>query len=187
VPDKHAYYDLDLAGESMIALIPRVIWPSKPDLEKVAMQRVYDAGVVFKESRVSAKSNFFQDGYLSGGSLGVIVSCLILGILAMLLSRMCETLFGGYEIGTCLIFTGLFASAINLPSNFLFFVGTVWTSIITALSLFALGRLMGWIVPAGHELPQANRRAHPLSFSESNSFGTPNAAETRVQSLGAGR
>lgn len=168
VPEKHPYYDLDLAGESMVALVPRVIWPSKPDMEKVAMQRVYAAGVVSQQSVVSAKSNFFQDGYLSGGSLGVFISCFIFGILTMLLSRMCETLFGGYEIGTCLIFTGLFASAINLPSAFIFFVGTVWTAIIIALSLFVIGRLLGWIVPAGHELPQARKRAHPLSFAGSS-------------------
>jgi len=165
VPEKHPYYDLDLAGEAMVALVPRIIWPTKPDLEKVAMERVYDAGVVFKESTVSAKSNFFQDGYLSGGSLGVIISCLIFGILTMLLSRMCETLFGGYEIGTCLIFTGLFASAINLPPAFIFFVGTIWTSLILTLTLFTLGRQMGWIVPAGQELAQATRRAHPLSLA----------------------
>lgn len=183
VPEKHPYYDLDLAGESMVALIPRIIWPSKPDMEKVAMERVYAAGVVFKESTVSAKSNFFQDGYLSGGSLGVFISCFIFGILTMLLSRMCETLFGGYEIGTCLIFTGLFASAVNLPSSFIFFVGTVWTAIIIALSLFVIGRLLGWIVPSGHELPEARRRAHPLSFAGSSHLVIPKRNNVTVQSL----
>jgi hypothetical protein len=155
VPEKHPYYDLNIAGESMVALVPRVIWPAKPDLEKVSMQRVYDAGVVLRQAEISAKSNFFQDAYLSRGSLGILISCLIFGILTILLSRMCETLFGGYEIGTCLIFTGLFASAINLPQSFLFFIGTVWTSIILGLSLFALGRLIGWIVPNAELVPQA--------------------------------
>jgi hypothetical protein len=168
VPERHDYYGSDLAEEAMVALVPRVIWPSKPDLEKVAMKRVYDAGVVSRESIVSAKSNFFQDSYLSGGLFGVFVSSLIFGVLAMLLSRMCETLFGGYEIGTCFVFTGLFATTINVPPSFMFFVGAVWTSIIVVLSLFALGRLMGWIVPAGHELPQARKRAHPLSFAGSS-------------------
>jgi len=184
VPEKHDYYDLELAGQAMIGLIPRVIWPSKPDIEKIAMERVYAAGVVLQQSTVSAKSNFFQDGYLSGGSLGVFISCLLFGILTMLLSRLCETLFGGYEIGTCLIFTGLFASAINLPSAFVFFVGTVWTALILALALFAFGRMLGWIVPAGHELPQAKKRAHPLSFAGASHVVIP---KRDIQSFGARR
>jgi hypothetical protein len=187
VPDKHDYYNLDLAGQAMVALVPRLIWPSKPDMEKVAMERVYAAGVVLQTSTVSAKSNFFQDGYLSGGSLGVFISCFIFGILTMVLSRMCESLFGGYEIGTCLIFTGLFASAINLPPAFIFFVGTVWTSIILALALFALGRMLGWIVPAGQELPQAKRRTHPLSFVGSSHVVSPRRDNVGVQGFGARR
>ena len=170
VPAKHDYYNLDLVEEATVSLVPRIVWPEKPDLEKISMKRAYEAGIASEQSTISIKSNFFQDGYLSGGSLGVFISCFIFGILTMLLSRMCETLFGGYEIGTCLIFTGLFASAIDLPPNLLFFVGTVWTSIILALSLFTLGRLVGWIVPARSQTVQ----------QEGNSFFPSNPRTLRV-------
>ncbi len=148
VPNARPYYGFDLVKEALMGFVPRIIWPEKPDLEKVAMQRVYDAGVVPEESEVSAKSNFYQDAYLSGGWLAIVLACLIFGMLAMLISRACERLFGGYDIGTCLIYTSLFANSFNISPNFLFLVGTIWGSLLTLFAIFVLGRFMGWIMPA---------------------------------------
>ncbi len=77
----------------------------------------------------------------------------------MLISRVCERLFGGYEIGTCLIFTSLFAKAVNSPPNFLFFVGTVLTSLVIMFALFFLGRVTGWILPASTVIPISEKEA----------------------------
>ncbi|MBI2361074.1 MAG: hypothetical protein HYV04_19580, partial [Deltaproteobacteria bacterium] len=148
VPDRRPYYGFDLIQEAMIALVPRILWPEKPDLERVAMQRVYEAGVVSENTPVSAKTSFYIDGYLSGGWLAMALASLGYGVVAVFVSRACERLFGGYDIGTCFIYVGLFTFWINSGPNFLFFVGAIWTSFVTMFGLFVAGRGAGWIVPA---------------------------------------
>ncbi|MBI4525315.1 MAG: hypothetical protein HY695_16050 [Deltaproteobacteria bacterium] len=167
VPDAHPYYGLDLLKEAHLALMPRILWPEKPNLERVAMERVYDAGIVSEQAVVSAKSNFYQDAYLSGGWAAVVPASLLLGYLSILISRTSERLFGGYQIGTCLVFTSLFATTFNTAPNFLFLLGTVWTSLLVALAVFFAGRMTGWIVPARAAIrgraPRARLVKRPLA------------------------
>jgi hypothetical protein len=155
VPATRPYYGFELAEQALLGLVPRILWPEKPDLERVAMQRVYDAGVVSEESIISAKSNLYQDAYLSAGTVGIVLFSLFFGMLSTLVNRTCERLFGGYDIGTCLIYTSLFSFWFNTAPNFLFFVGATFTSLLVVFGLFAVGRLMGWIVPARplHQMP----------------------------------
>ena len=148
VPANHPYYQFDIVSDAMIALVPRVVWSDKPDMEKISMQRVYEAGIVSRQAQVSAKSNYYQDAYLSWGAGGVILACLFFGALAMLFSRICERLFGGYEIGTCLIYTSFFSTIVNQPPNFEFYVGGMAIAVVLIFGIFALGRAAGWIVPA---------------------------------------
>jgi hypothetical protein len=147
VPASHPYYNLEILSNSMTALIPRVLWPDKPDMEIVSMQRVYDAGVVSSESYVSAKSNFYQDAYLSSGEWGIVLAGLLFGALAILFSRLCEEMFGSYTIGTCLVYTSLFAPIVTQPPNFEYLFGAVAMSAFLMFALFALGRATGWVVP----------------------------------------
>lgn len=162
VPARHSYYNFEILNDAMLSLIPRVLWPEKPDMEKLSMQRVYEADIVSVESIVSAKSNFYQDGYLSGGEFGIILSCLIFGMLVMLISRTCEWLFGGYEIGTCLIYTSLFGATLHVPQNFEFFIGAAWTSTILMFALFTIGKAMGWVVSSAEidHSPENRTRIH---------------------------
>jgi hypothetical protein len=152
VPNVRPYFGLDLAQEALLGFVPRVIWPEKPNLERIAMERVYEARIVSEQSDVSAKSNFYQDAYLSGGWPVVIFASVLMGFISMLISRTCERLFGGYEIGTCLIFTSLFADGLYLAPNFLFFVGIVSSSVFVMFALFFVGRSVGWIVPTSASL-----------------------------------
>ena len=163
VPDKHPYYGLDLATQALIGLVPRIIWPEKPALERLAMQRVYEAGIVWESSDVSAKSNFYQDAYLSADWPVVILASVLLGLVLMLISHTCERLFGGYEIGTCLIFTSLFSEAVNSPANFLFFVGSVLSSLLVMIVLFFLGKATGWILPTDNVIAPDVSHAEDLS------------------------
>lgn len=107
-PDKIDYYGLTLLKQSVIAMVPRIFWPSKPNTESLVMKRVYDAGVVNINSTVSAKPAFIVDAYLSGGGIGVFLFLFIYGASAQLISQKAEQLFGGYLLGTALIFSGLF-------------------------------------------------------------------------------
>lgn len=107
-PKDVGFYGFDLVKQSGIALIPRFFWPGKPITEDLIMQRVYDAGVVNRNSSVSAKPAYIVDAYLSAGDFGIFIFLFTYGALAQSLSIKAEKLFGGYILGTALIFSGLF-------------------------------------------------------------------------------
>ena len=131
-PDKVDYYGFDLVEQSVIAIIPRIFWPAKPITEDLVMERVYNAGVILRGSNVSAKPAFIVDGYLSGGIIGIFLSLFIYGAAVQLISQKAEQLFGGYILGTALIFSGLFQifwRGLSLE----FLVNSVFWSYVTML------------------------------------------------------
>lgn len=108
VPDQHDYFGFEIIWNSLVALVPRVLWAGKPDTEIVSMERVYASGAINRLSNVSAKTRPVVDGYLSGGSTGVIMVLFLYGLIAQKLSNTAECYFGGYDIGCAIIFNGLF-------------------------------------------------------------------------------
>src|SRR5690606_32363652 len=110
IPEKIDYYGFDILIQSVKSLIPRIIWPSKPDTERLSMERVYEAGVIDRASSVSAKTRPVVDGYLSGGAVGVFISLFLYGLAAQYICNKAESWFGGYELGTVVIFNSLFQS-----------------------------------------------------------------------------
>jgi hypothetical protein len=126
------YYGMKLLEQSLIVLLPRVLWPEKPITEDMVMERVYNAGVVNRQSNVSAKPAFIVDAYLSGGLPGILISLFIYGAIAQLISIKAETLFGGYILGTALIFSGLF-QILWRGLSFEFIINSVFWSFITML------------------------------------------------------
>lgn len=139
-PDKIGYYGLKLVKQSFTAIIPRVFWPSKPVTEDMIMERVYDANVIYRGADVSAKPAFVVDAYLSGGSFGIFICLFLYGAAAQLISLKAEQLFGGYTLGTALIFTGLF-QILWRGLSFEFLINTVFWSYITMLVIFKILRL----------------------------------------------
>jgi hypothetical protein len=131
-PKSVDYYGLTLVKQSGAAIIPRLFWPSKPNTEDLVMERVYDAGVVYRASNVSAKPAFVVDAYLSGGTFGIFLSMFLYGAVAQLISMKAEKLFGGYVLGTALVFTGLFQIMWRVLS-FEFLINTVFWRYITML------------------------------------------------------
>ncbi len=128
------FYGLDLVKQSVAAVIPRFFWPSKPNIEDVVMERVYNAGVIRRGARVSAKPAFIVDAYLSYGSLGVFVVLFIYGAAAQLISLKAEYLFGGYLLGTALIFSGLFQTFWR-GLSFEFLVNNIFWSYVSMLMI----------------------------------------------------
>jgi hypothetical protein len=131
-PDYISYYDIKLVDQALIAVIPRIFWPAKPSTEDLVMERVYNAGVVNRNSSASAKPAYIVDGYLSGGALGVFLALFIYGAAVQLISQKCEQLFGGYILGTALIFSGLF-QIFWRGLSFEFLLNSVFWSYITML------------------------------------------------------
>jgi hypothetical protein len=133
-PQNIGFYGTKLLQQSFIVIIPRVIWPEKPITEELIMERVYDAGVVNRSSSVSAKPAFIVDAYLSGGLWGIFISLFAYGAIAQLISTKAEQLFGGYILGTALIFSGLF-QILWRGISFEFIINSVFWSFVTMLIL----------------------------------------------------
>lgn len=138
-PDKVDYYGFQLLKQSAIAVVPRIFWPSKPVTEDLVMERVYDAGVIRRGSNVSAKPAVIVDAYLSGGIIGIFITLFLYGAVAQLISLQAEKLFGGYILGTALIFSGLF-QIFWRGLSFEFLINSVFWSYISMLAIFRVLR-----------------------------------------------
>lgn len=136
------YYGFTLIEQSFTVIVPRIFWANKPITEDMVMERVYNAGVVERGTRASAKPALITDGYLSGGILGVFLTLLIYGIVAQWISIYAEKLFGGYILGTALIYSGLF-QILWRGLSFEFLINSVFWSFFTMLVIFYLFRLLG--------------------------------------------
>jgi len=141
-PKNIDYYKFELLKQSAIAVIPRAFWPSKPSTEELVMERVYDAGVIRRGANVSAKPAFIVDAYLSYGIPGIIIALFLYGAAAQWISLKAEYLFGGYTLGTALIFSGLF-QIFWRGLSFEFLVNSVFWSYISMLAIFRLFRYTG--------------------------------------------
>lgn len=138
-PDNVPYYKTKLLQQSAEAIVPRLFWPSKPSTEDLIMERVYDAGVVYRGEEVSAKPAFIVDAYLSYGALGVLIFMFAYGAIAQLIDNKAEELFGGYILGTALIFSGLF-QIFWRGLSFEFIINVIFWSYITMLIIFKILR-----------------------------------------------
>ncbi|OOQ58087.1 exosortase Y-associated Wzy-like protein [Mucilaginibacter pedocola] len=134
-PETVDYYGTKLLEQSAIAIVPRIFWQGKPITEDLVMERVYNAGVVNKNSKVSAKPAYIVDGYLSAGTFGVFLSMFLYGAIAQLISNKAEELFGGYILGTALIFSGLF-QIFWRGLSFEFIINSVFWDYMSMLGVF---------------------------------------------------
>jgi hypothetical protein len=146
-PKKINYYHFELVKQSFTVLLPRIFWPSKPVTEQMVMQRVYDAGVVSPYSNVSAKPAYIVDSYLSWGGWGVFVFLFIYGVVAQSISQKAELLFGGYTLGTALVFSGLF-QIFWRGLSFEFILNSVVWGYVSMLILARILRRMHIVEPA---------------------------------------
>jgi hypothetical protein len=138
-PQNIDYYGFQLLKQSAIAVIPRAFWPSKPSTEELVMERVYDAGVIRRGANVSAKPAFIVDAYLSYGIPGIIIALFLYGAICQWISVRAEYYFGGYTLGTALIFSGLF-QIFWRGLSFEFLINSVFWSYVSMLVIFRIFR-----------------------------------------------
>ena len=138
-PDNIPYYKTKILQQSAEAIVPRLFWPSKPNTEDLIMERVYDAGVIYRGEEVSAKPAFIVDAYLSYGGWGILMAMFAYGALAQLIANKAEELFGGYILGTALIFSGLFQSFWR-GLSFEFIINVLFWSYVSMLIIFKVLR-----------------------------------------------
>lgn len=145
-PTEVPYYGAQLLEQAAIVLVPRIFWPAKPITEQLVMERVYNANVVNRGSSVSAKPAFIVDAYLSFGGWGVLFFLMLYGSVCQLISQYAEKLFGGYVLGTALIFSGMF-QILWRGLSFEFLINSVFWSFVTMLLLFKLFRALKILKP----------------------------------------
>lgn len=165
-PKKHSYYGFSIVQQATYSVIPRALWPTKPNTEQMVMQRVYENNAVEEYSNVSAKPKLIVDAYLSGGLIGVLIGCFLLGVAASLASRYAEAWFGGYSIGGQVIYTALFANA-WMTASFEFLFNTVFWSTALMMILFFGLRAIGGLHPSRERLyhgPPSSSQ-HPPVYS----------------------
>lgn len=126
------FYGLKMVEQSLQSIIPRALWPAKPNTEDLIMARVVNAGITVKEMNVSAKPALIADAYLFSGSAGIFFVLLLYGIVAQVIALKAESLFGGYILGTALMYSGLF-QIFWRGLSFEFLLNTVLWSYISML------------------------------------------------------
>ena len=136
-PSTVDYYGTLLFEQSAIAVVPRVFWPSKPITEALVMERVYNAGVINRGSQVSAKPAVIVDAYLTAGPIGIALCLWAYGAIAQLISVKAEELFGGYILGSALIFSGLFQSFWR-GLSFEFMINSIFWSYVSMIVIFRI-------------------------------------------------
>ncbi|WP_118829972.1 exosortase Y-associated Wzy-like protein [Salinibacter ruber] len=146
VPDDRPYYGFEITRNGLLGIIPGAVWPGKPSLEAMSMERVYENDVVERHSGASAKPKFVVDAYLSWGALGVLIGSLLYGMVASLASRLAERWFGGYLLGSGLVYLSLFR-ILWMSNSFEFLFNTVFWSFVFMGILFVAGRMSRLLVP----------------------------------------
>ncbi|MEX8548202.1 MAG: exosortase Y-associated Wzy-like protein [Mucilaginibacter sp.] len=107
-PKYTGFYGMKMIGQSFQSLIPRAFWPGKPNTEDLVMERAFNAGIAAKGMNVSAKPALIADAYLFEGEFGIFFILLLYGAVNQFIALKAESLFGGYVLGTALIYSGLF-------------------------------------------------------------------------------
>ncbi|MGN6617076.1 MAG: exosortase Y-associated Wzy-like protein [Ilyomonas sp.] len=139
-------YGLKITKQALLSIIPRFIWPGKPNTEEMVMERVYENHIIDRGVENSAKPAVIVDGFLSGGALGVWITLFLYGAFAQGINNKAEELFGGYFLGSAFVFTGLFR--IFWRGNcFEFLFNNIFWSFITMYILFYLFKKIGVLYP----------------------------------------
>lgn len=146
VPEHRPYYGFEIVKNGVMGVVPGVVWPGKPSLERLAMERVYENGIAKRGSSVSAKPPFVFDAYLSFGALGILACCFVFGATASFASRLAERWFGGYLLGSGLVYTALFRVFWKGPAFEYFFNPIFWSFLLMG-ALFLAGKWTGILVP----------------------------------------
>jgi hypothetical protein len=144
-PNYIPYYKTKIATAALTSVIPRFFWPTKPNVEDMVMQRVYSAGVVNRQSLVSAKPAYIVDCYLSYGMIGIWIGLFCYGAIAQLIAIKAEQLFGGYFMGSAVMFAGLF-QIFWRGNSFEFIVNSIFWSFITMLIIHFILKSRGILI-----------------------------------------
>lgn len=134
-----SFYGFEIVGQSMMALVPRLLWKGKPNMEDVVNVRVIENGVIPEEVNVSAKPQYIADAYMSFGVAGIWIFLFLYGALAQTICNKAEKLFGGYLFGATFVYTGMMGSLWR-GNCFEFIFNQIFYGFLAILALFLVLR-----------------------------------------------
>lgn len=147
-PEQIPFYYTEILQNALLSVIPRALWKDKPHTETLAMERVYLADVIDRRSNVSAKTRPVVDGYLSGGGIGIFLYMFLIGAFSQLLNNKAERLFGGYHIGSIIIFNGFF-QLLWRGEAIEFLINSVFWSFVAMMVLYSTLKYFNYLIKVG--------------------------------------
>jgi oligosaccharide repeat unit polymerase len=128
-PDHYAYLEWDVPEWFFVRVVPRVLWPGKPDGTAISPELYLD---VAPTTTISA--TFVGEAYMAFGLAGSIVAGLLLGWLAAFWTRKAFSIRS--DFGILLYGSGFFAAVITMRSLYMLPVAS-----LPVLAVVALGSL----------------------------------------------
>jgi hypothetical protein len=111
IDGQKGYDGTEILKHGILAVIPSFIRTDGLSTDKTAQERAYQAGALDRfvgEAGTSAKPAMVADCYMVGGRFAIFIICFLSGYMATFFSVLCEKYFGGYTIGTVIIFNACF-------------------------------------------------------------------------------
>jgi hypothetical protein len=129
-PQQHSYLGWEVPKWLLVRVVPRALWPGKPDGELISPQTYLNVA-----EGTTVSSTFIGEAYMGAGLLGVVSAALALGYLAMWWTR--KTLSAHSDFGVLLYGSGFFAVVTTMRSLYMLPV-----ALMPILALCAIGWLL---------------------------------------------
>ncbi len=111
VPKVKEYYGVEMLQNGLYAMIPKRFRPDGKSIDETASERTLAAGALERfswEEGTSANPACVADAYMLNGTMGILMMLFSFGWILTNMSLYTEKLFGGYTLGTLLVFTSTF-------------------------------------------------------------------------------
>lgn len=148
VPAKRDFYRFQIVNQALIGLLPKTMRSDGKSIDETAMERTLEVGIVDRKTdkSTSAKPALVADAYMSGAEPAILITFFLFGFIATQLAKTCERLFGGYNLGSVLIFNGCFGifqtgnCFENIPSSIFYGILTMYFMFFLLLEVKILQR-----------------------------------------------
>ncbi len=132
-PDEYPYLGWEVPAWLAVRVVPRAVWPGKPDGANVSPNLYLDAS-----PRTTISATFIGEAYMSSGLFGSVVAGLLLGWLASYWTRKAFSIHS--DFGILLYGSGFFAVTITMRSLYMLPVAALPVLAVVVLGSLARGR-----------------------------------------------
>jgi hypothetical protein len=132
-PSRFPYLGWDVPEWVLVRVVPRALWPGKPNGERISPQTYVDVS-----EGTTLATTFIGESYMGAGPLGAVVAGFGLGFLAMWWTR--KTFSTRSDFGILLYGSGFFAVVITMRSLYMLPVAILPTIAVAMVGFFLVRR-----------------------------------------------